>query len=238
MLGHQIIDDRTSASKFDDVAALVVQPEIPPAEEQTVGDAAASPAISAHEKYHAVYDQNTDFVGWVSIPGTGIDYPVMQSPAKPNYYLNHNFNRQYSNYGVPYIQEDCVVGYSDNVVIYGHHMKDGSMFSDLCRYQDRTFYEEHPTIQFDTLDDYGTWQIVAMFKTVVYSEQGFKFYHFTRADSAAEFDAYITRCKELALYDTGVTAKFGDKLITLSTCEYSQENGRLVVVAKLILPEE
>ena len=78
------------------------------------------------------------------------------------------------------------------------------------------------------------YEIVAVFKTVAYSEQGFKYYHFVHAESAEAFDEYIAQCKALALYDTGVTAEYGDQLITLSTCEYSRPNGRMVVVAKKI----
>ena len=76
--------------------------------------------------------------------------------------------------------------------------------------------------------------MVAAFKTVAYSEDGFKYYHFVNAESAEAFDEYIAQCKALALYDTGVTAEYGDQLITLSTCEYSRTNGRMVVVAKLL----
>ena len=71
-----------------------------------------------------------------------------------------------------------------------------------------------------------------MFKTVAYSSEGFRYYDFVNAENENAFNAYIAKCKELALYDTGVTAEYGDRLITLSTCEYSSQNGRLVVVAK------
>ena len=139
-----------------------------------------------------------------------------------------------TDYGVPYVQENCDLALSDNCVIYGHHMNNGTMFADLCKYESEDFYQEHKTVRFDTLSGFGEYEIVAVFKTVAYSEQGFKYYHFTRAESAEDFDAYITQCKALSLYDTGVTAEYGDKLITLSTCEYSRKNGRMVVVAKRI----
>lgn len=95
-------------------------------------------------------------------------------------------------------------------------------------------YREHKTIRFDTLSGFSEYEIVAVFKTVAYSERGFKYYHFICAESAEDFGDYIVQCKALSLYDTGVTAKYGDKLITLSTCEYSRKNGRMVVVAKRI----
>ena len=113
-------------------------------------------------------------------------------------------------------------------------MKNGAMFSDLCKYASEDFYREHKTIRFDTLSGFGEYEVIVAFKTVAYSEQGFKYYHFVNAGSAGDFNTYIAECKELALYDTGVSAEYGDKLITLSTCEYSRKNGRMVVVAKRI----
>ena len=232
MLYRQYADEKQSAEAFQNISALV-EDEMPPADEP---QAAAVPEQTAFEKYRAVYEQNSDFVGWISIEGTNIDYPVMQTIDNPNYYLKHSFEKQYSDYGVPYVQENCDLGLSDNCVIYGHHMNNGSMFADLCKYADEDFYRQHKTIRFDTLSDFGEYEIVAAFKTAAYSEQGFKYYHFVNADSAEDFDAYIAKCKELALYDTGVSAEYGDKLITLSTCEYSRQNGRMVVVAKQVIP--
>ena len=125
---------------------------------------------------------------------------------------------------------------SDNLVIYGHHMSNGSMFAHLEKYKDESFWSEHRTITFNTLTDKQEYEIVAVFRTVVYTDSpdAFKYYRFVDAENADEFDDYIAKCKELSFYDTGVTAEYGDKLITLSTCEYSRNNSRLVVVAKRI----
>ena len=140
-------------------------------------------------------------------------------------------------YGCPYVQEDCdVLKPSDNVVIYGHHMNNGSMFADLEKFKSEDFWREHRTIAFHTLTDKNEYEILAAFKTVVYtnSPDSFRYYRFTDAQSPEEFAAFVEKCKELSLYDTGISAEYGDKLITLSTCEYSRTNGRLVVVAKKI----
>ena len=233
MLYRQYADEKQSAEAFDNIAALV-QEETPPADEPQETEP-PQPEQTAFEKYAAVYEQNNDFVGWISIDGTNIDYPVMQTIDNPNYYLKHSFEKQYSDYGVPYVQENCDLEFSDNCVIYGHHMNNGSMFADLCKCADEDFYREHKTIRFDTLSGFGEYEVISAFKTVAYSEQGFKYYHFVNADSAEDFDAFIAKCKELAFYDTGVTAEYGDKLITLSTCEYSRQNGRMVVVAKKVV---
>ena len=115
-------------------------------------------------------------------------------------------------------------------------MNNGSMFADLEKFKDEDFWREHKTIAFNTLTEKNEYEILAVFKTVVYTDspEAFKYYRFTDAQSPEEFDAYIEKCKELSLYDAGVSAEYGDKLITLSTCEYSRTNGRLVVVAKKV----
>lgn len=229
MLFREYHDQKQSAEAFEQVAALVIADSAP---EQSKSKEAIEPEITAFEKYAEVFEQNDDLIGWISIPGTGIDYPVMQTKDNPDFYLKHAFDKSYSNYGVPYAAENCDADISDNMVLYGHHMNNGSMFSDLCKYEDEDFYKEHKTIYFDTLGGYGEYEVIAAFKTVAYAESGFKYYHFVNAESEAAFDEYIAKCKELSLYDTGVSAAYGDKLITLSTCEYSQTNGRMVVVAK------
>lgn len=173
-------------------------------------------------------------VGWLSIAGTTIDYPVMQTVDSPNYYLKRNFEKEYSDLGTPYVQEDCDISGSDNLVIYGHHIKGGKMFGALEDYKSQSFYEEHKVIEFDTLTQHGEYEIIAVFKTIAYSSEGFRYYDFVDAEDEEAFNAYVAKCKELALYDTGVTAEYGDRLITLSTCEYSAQNGRLVVVAKKV----
>ena len=231
MLCRQYADEQQSAEAFEQIAALV---ETEPAPADTPPETEPLPELTAFEKYRAVQEQNSDFLGWLSILGTNIDYPVMQTVDEPNFYLKRGFDKQYSDYGVPYVQENCDLARSDNCVIYSHHMNNGTMFADLCKYESEDFYQEHKTIRFDTLSGFGEYEIIAVFKTAAYSEQSFKYYHFTRAESAEDFDAYIAQCKALSLYDTGVTAEYGDKLITLSTCEYSRKNGRMVVVAKRI----
>ena len=184
-----------------------------------------------------LYQQNGDLAGWIRIEDTNINYPVMHKPDNPDFYLKHGFDKEYSDYGCPYVQENCDVQLpSDNVILYGHHMKNGSMFADLEMFKNQDFWQEHKIISFSTVTDRYEYEIISVFKTFVYSDspEAFKYYHFVSAEMPEDFSAYIERCKELSLYDTGVSAEYGDKLITLSTCEYSRTNGRLVVVAKRI----
>jgi len=178
--------------------------------------------------------KNKDCIGYVEILGTTINYPVMQTKENPDFYLNHDFNRNYSFYGTPYLSAYCDVEKSDNLIIYGHNINGGKMFGALEDYKSKSFYEEHKSVQFDTLTEQAEYEIVAVFKTVAYSSDGFRYYDFVDAENEEEFNSYVGKCKELALYDTGVTAEYGDRLITLSTCEYSAQNGRLVVVAKMV----
>ena len=237
MLRQHHVEQTETAEAFSSVADMVLkEPEENVTESIPVAGEPAAP-MTAREKYGEVYAANSDLVGWISIEGTAIDYPVMQSIDCPNFYLRRGFDREYSKHGVPYVQEDCVVGSTDNLIIYGHHMNDGSMFADLCSYKNKAFWQTHPTIQFDTLEGFGVYEIVAVFKTVVYSQNGFRYFDFVELDDPARFDAYIARCKALSLYDTDVEASYGDKLITLSTCEYSHENGRMVVVARKVEPD-
>lgn len=193
--------------------------------------------VSMLPEYAELYEQNNDMVGWVSIPDTRINYPVMQSVDKPNFYLKHGFDKKYTDYGCPYVGESCDVNKpSDNLIIYGHNMKNGSMFSDLNKFKSKDFWESHKTINFNTLTERQTYEIVAVLKTVVYTDSAneFRYYQFIDAETPKQFDEYINTVKSKALYDTGVSAEYGDKLITLSTCEYSNKNGRLVLVAKKV----
>ena len=182
-------------------------------------------------RYEALYRENDDLVGWIKIDGTNINYPVVQSKDAPNFYLKHDFEKNYTDYGCPYAQQNCdVQAPSDNVVLYGHNMKDGTMFCDLTNYKSESFWAQHRTIQFDTLTQKNEYTVIAAFKGE--ADELFAYNAFVDAATPEEFDAYVAAVKELALYDTGISATYGDKLITLSTCEYSFENGRMVVVAK------
>lgn len=189
-------------------------------------------------EYSQLYLENPDLVGWIQIPDTVLNYPVMQTPNDPDFYLKHDFDKEYSDWGCIYVEEECdVFTPSDNVTIYGHHMYDGSMFTVLTRYSSRAFLEEHPYIIFNTLLERRTYEIIAVFTTTASEGEGFRYNIFVDAGNKEEFEEYIRQCRNLSLYRINATVEYGDKLITLSTCEYSQTNGRFVVVAKLIESE-
>ena len=186
-------------------------------------------------QYLPFYQKNADMVGWIQIPDTKVNYPVMQTPNNPDYYLKRNFDRIASDWGAIYVRESCdVFTPSDNQTIYGHHMKDGSMFAGLLKYKTKSYWETHKYIHYDTLYEYHTYEIFAVFKTSADIGKGYPYHRFENAATQEEFDNFVSSVKGLSFYDTGITPTFGDKLIALSTCEYTLNNGRFVVVARRI----
>ncbi len=187
-------------------------------------------------EYELIHQKNQRLIGWVKIDDTIVDYPVMQT-VNNEYYLDHNFNQEEDRNGCIFMDYQCdVVKGCDNIILYGHHMKSGKMFGTLNKYSKESYYEAHPVIQFDTIYEKGTYQVMYVFRSKVYSEEEvtFKYYQFINAASEKEFNSAMNEMAALSLYDTGVTAAYGDKLLTLSTCDYQEKEGRFVVVAKKI----
>lgn len=202
----------------------------------TITDPVTGADMDILPEYAEAYRLNTDMVGWIAIDGTNISYPVVQSAVdNPDYYLHRDFYREYDSHGCIYVREQCDVDKpSDNITIYGHRMKDHTMFGHLARYEDATFWESHQYIHFDTLTQRHTYQIVHVLITTATLGEGFEYHTFVDAEDTSDWNSFIMNCQKLSLYDTGLEINHGDKLITLSTCEYTQENGRLVVIAKRI----
>ena len=241
MFYKQYADAKSSATTFEELQEQIKNTDEllnSEDEQSTTEDSENTPAETeptVFDKYRPLQEQNSDMVGWIFIEGTEINYPVMQSPGDPDYYLLHNFDKEFSYRGCLYAQADCdVFTPSDNIVIYGHRMSDGSMFARLDRYMKEQYYRDNPYIFFDTLTELHTYKIVSVFLTTASVGKGFSYHTFVNANSEEQFNKFVKSVKSMALYDTGVDASYGDKLITLSTCEYSQTNGRLVIVAKRI----
>lgn len=179
-------------------------------------------------KLNELYNINSDFIGWISIENTSLNYPVMQNG---DYYLRKNFYKNYSSYGTPYLAKQCNVKTSDNLIIYGHHIKNSQMFGVLENYKKENYYKNHSIVNFETIDENKNYKIFAVFKTVIESEQGFKYYAYIDLKDKNMYDSFVNKCKEISLYETNQTPIYGNKIITLSTCEYSTQNSRLVIVA-------
>ena len=188
-------------------------------------------------KYADLYLKNKDLIGWVTVDGTRIDYPVMQTQDDPEFYLHRNFDKEYTASGTPFMDalSDIFVPTS-NFLVYGHHMKNGTMFKDLLKYDDKEFYQKHRTFRFDTIykGGQGTYQVIAAGYSKIYPESSyaFKYYQYAGMTTEDSFNEYIEGVKRISAYDTGETAAFGDQLVTLSTCAYHTENGRFFVVGR------
>lgn len=192
--------------------------------------------LTVLEKYEKLYSQNKSLIGWIKIDDTNINYPVMQT-VNNEYYLDHNYTQEYDKNGSIFLDKDCdIMNPGTNMIIYGHDMKSGKMFGSLDKYSSKEYYLQHPLIQFDTIYEEGVYQIMYVFRSRVYNEEDivFKYYQFFEASTPQQFDSTMHEMAKLSLYDTGITATYGDKLITLSTCDQTEEDGRFVVVAKKV----
>lgn len=187
-------------------------------------------------EYKALYAENPDTVGWLRIDGTGIDNVVMYAPDEIDKYLHTDFYGNYSYRGCLFVDEYCDMLSSDNLIIYGHNMKDYSMFGSLMYYISEDFYRQHKLISFDTIYEKQTYEIVAAIKTELVPEgsDGFKYYEYTGSGDEASFSEYVKFIEENKLYDTDAELSPGDKILTLSTCAYHSEDGRFIVVARKI----
>lgn len=242
-IANYMVGSKQQSDAYDDLSSLRDQylnnsddpkATLPSGGGQSGGDSSEETGGILPE-YQELFAKNEDMVGWISIPDTDIDYPVLQTPTEPNYYLYKGFDKKHSQWGCLYVREACdVFTPCDNVVIYGHNMKDGSMFADLLKFQKKKFWQEHQTFTFDTIYERHTYQIIAVFKTSANVGKGFSYHLFNTAANEEEFNTFIETVHDLQYYDTGLTATYGDVLLTLSTCEYTLDNGRFVVIAKRI----
>lgn len=179
--------------------------------------------------------QNSEIIGYLEIEGTNISYPVCQTTDN-DYYLTHNYKREEANFGSLFLDKDFDLSKpSTNYLIYGHRSTAGTMFEDLIKYSEESFYKDHPTIRFTTTAEDATYEIISVFYSRVYykdEKDVFRYYYFINAETEEEYNEYVENCKKASIYDIETTATYGDQLLTLSTCEYSRDNGRFAVVAK------
>ena len=188
-------------------------------------------------KYVDLYEANSDIIGWITVDGTKIDYPVMQTQDDPEFYLRRNFQKEHATAGVPFMDASSDIFVPTSYfLIYGHNMKNGTMFHDMLKYKDKSFYQEHKTFRFDTIykGGQGTYEIIAAGYSKIYPEDSdaFKYYQYAGITSRSDFNEYLKGVKELSEYNTGVSAEYGDQLVTLSTCAYHEKNGRFFIVGK------
>lgn len=181
--------------------------------------------------YQSLLAMNSDCVGWIQIPGTDINYPVVQA-ADNEFYLTHNFNRETAACGAIFMdyRNDIDVK-AEHLILYGHQMKDNSMFKQLNGYKEETFYKEHPNINLYLREQKYEYEITAVYITNV--ANGGSYYNYLHRNTRREQINYLQ--KKMAgyqLYDTGKKVMETDELLSLSTCEYSSDNGRLIIQAR------
>lgn len=177
-----------------------------PTEETEAATESASPLV----QYQKLQEEKPDMAGWLYIEDTGIDYPVMHTPKEPEKYLHKNFQGEKSYTGVPFINYRCKED-SDNLVIYGHNMADGTMFHTLVDYDKKEHWQTHPMIHFDSVEEEREYELLAAFYDRIYytHEINFKFYNFIDATNEAEYNSAVKKFKEKSTYDTGVTPEYG-----------------------------
>lgn len=178
---------------------------------------------------------NEDIIGWIEIENTNINYPVLQGTDN-EYYMTHNYKKEKSKKGSIFLTKDYDWNIpSTNLLIYGHNLRNGTMFEELLEYENEEFYKEHPIIRFTTAEEDAEYVIISVFKSRVYykyEKNVFRYYYFVNAKTQEEYNEFIGNAKKASLYNIEETAVFGDQLITLSTCSYHTEDGRFVVVGR------
>lgn len=199
------------------------------------------PGISEEElnsrklaQYAILHEKNPDMIGWITIEGTPVNYPVMYTPKEPDYYLYKNFRKEYSVYGSIYLESSCKLdGSTKNLLLYGHHMRNGDMFASLQEYDSKDYWKEHSVIEFNTLDEICEYEVIAAFKQPA-AQVDADFMEMLQAGTEERYGEFLKFVKRNQFYDTGKEAQWPEQLVTLATCEYTQKDGRFFVVAKRI----
>lgn len=192
-----------------------------------------SESTEKQSRYAVIAGQNPDFAGWLKIDRTVIDYPVMHTPEDIQYYIRRDFYGEESVSGTPFLGDNCSVD-SLGMIIYGHNMKNDTMFGALDEYADPDYWREHPVIRFSTVKEDREYEVFAAFRTrLLYeNEEGFRYYEYVGDLTEEKFEDFVNQARGAALYDTGIRPEYGEQFLMLSTCSYHTRNGRFVVAAR------
>lgn len=194
-------------------------------------------------RFEKIYKANNDVVGYIYIEGTNINYPILHHPEEKDYYLKRDFYGSYDRHGCIYLRENCdMFEPTDVLTIYGHYMSDDTMFADIHEYLDKKFFDSHQYITVWDLYEQHTYQVVCLFKTSGTYGTGFPFHLFDDFANEEEYNEFIHGVRDVAgtgytgktIFDSGIETQYGDQFICLATCEYTINNGRLILVAKRI----
>lgn len=192
--------------------------------------------LTVLKKYKELYKQNKDLAGWLSIEGTVINYPVMQTGEKnADFYLHHDFEKKESDHGTLFVDaRNDYVNRDTNLIIYGHNMRDGTMFGGLKSFMDQEYFKNHQKLVFDTIYEKAEYRIVAvcLSKVNYQDDHTFRYYNFLNASNKEEFQAFLANIQQLTVFDQKIDISYGDELLTLSTCNSYVQDGRLFLIAK------
>ncbi len=235
--------DKNTSTTVPSTLPLVERPLT--VEEQWEALRAENPNIVFPEglqlKYAKLYAQNTDFVGYLTAPGSELDTPVVQGEDDKEY-VEKNFYGESTKYACPFVTStNNIVTLDENTVIYGHHMRDGSIFGKLDQYRTLDGYKKAPVINFETIYGNYSFKVIATIITNINPkhDNGYVFtYYWTNLNNEVNHTAYLNQLSQRSLYDTGVDVYPTDKLLTLTTCCKDFDDARLVVVARLVRPGE
>ena len=237
--GYRLLDYYSADKAAEKEFAELLPPEMASADavdEETGELISYDPLI---KYYEVLREQNSDMVGWLRLPGTRISYPVMQTPQAPEYYLRRNFAKEYSANGTLFASSISDVDAAEGVVIvYGHRMRSGAMFGTLGDYLDSEFFSSHELVLFDTFAGRGEYKVYCVFSQAVETGNDFEYYNYSAFDDESDFDGFLAQVDAAAQVSNPENAPaYGDRILLLSTCEYTHENGRLIVVAVRVWPE-
>lgn len=211
-------------SDFEKLESLITEPE-----QQAITDnenTAEPVSTQSLRNLTPLFEQNADCLGWICIPDTSVNYPVMHTPQEPEKYLRRNFEGEYSVSGVPFLSGASLLD-DTNLILYGHNMKNGTMFSDVTQYRNKDYCTEHPVVEFETKQGLKRYAVFA----VVQIKNDDSWYDFLIATDESEYDHKVAEIKSRALYDTGITPEYGQQLLTLSTCYGATKSDRIIVIA-------
>lgn len=221
-----LLKDKKENDEFKDLEQIVIKKETN--ENDKIKDEKSNTTNYTNLDLNSLKIENKDLIGWIKIDNSNINYPVMQNG---NYYLRRNFYKNYSKLGTPYLADYCNIKTSDILTIFGHHINQGYMFADLLKYQNYDYYKSHKYIKFYTIEDYQTieniYEVCFAFKV---KAQNYSYYSYTRFYDENDLKEFVENCRRLSFYNTDTIFDYGNQFITLSTCEYSQDNGRMIVI--------
>ena len=175
--------------------------------------------------------ENKDCIGYLEVSGTTISYLVMQTKSNPDFYLKHDFNKNYSFYGTPYLSAYCDLKKADNLIIYGHNINGGKMFGALEQYKDKEFFDRHKNIYFTT-NRKREYEVFAVMSVNI---KEFEYWKFVMVRDEKDYDDFVEKVLKHSLWNTGEKPKYGEQMLMLSTCDNGKgDDWRIVVVGKEI----